>query len=83
MNGRPVDVRDLGETATDEAGRQLRIREETHDGRRFRVLDDPSQVGLQQTRFTVEPGRFFVMGDNRPISSVGAIKADKILGKIL
>ncbi len=69
VNGQPVDVRDTGETTTDEAGRQLRIQQETHDGRSFHVLDDPSLAGLPQTRFSVEPGRYFVMGDNRDHSN--------------
>ena len=32
---------------------------------------------------TLANGQFFVMGDNRPISSGGVVEVEKILGKIL
>ena len=49
------------------------------------VYDDfgEGRIRARWTPLTLGDDEYFVMGDNRPISSVGAIKADKILGKIL
>jgi len=68
----------------DEAGRRLRVRLEENGGRAYQVLDDPMLVGLQQRRFAVEPGRYFVMGDNRDHSNDsrnwGTVALDDIKG---
>jgi signal peptidase I len=69
VNGVRVKARDASGDYTDEAGRSLRLRREEIDSRSYTVLDDPMLVGLQQTRFAVEPGRYFVMGDNRDHSN--------------
>ena len=65
LNGEPVEHRPLGETFSDEAGNALRVEEVSLDDRTFRVLDDP-RLSLREPRpLTVEPGRYFVLGDNR------------------
>jgi signal peptidase I len=69
VNGEAVERVDVESSWTDEAGRSLAQHTESADGRAYTVLDDPLLIGLQQRRFTVEPGRYFLMGDNRDHSN--------------
>jgi signal peptidase I len=69
VNGEVVAVEDQGEFFADESGRRLRVGRATTGANPHAVLDDPMLVGLQQGRFTVEPGRYFMMGDNRDHSN--------------
>jgi signal peptidase I len=68
VNGDPVEARSLGETFQDDAGNNLAVSEVTLGDRSFRTLDDPHVTmtipGLAET-ITVEPGRYFMLGDNR------------------
>jgi len=66
LNGEPIESRDLGETFTDDSGAKLDVREVTLGERSFHVLDDPSVSFLSPVEtLTVEPGRYFMLGDNR------------------
>ncbi len=69
VNGERVQARDTGETFRDEAGRELRILRERSGERLHGILDDPNNRGLELRSFAVEPGRYFVMGDNRDHSN--------------
>ncbi len=69
INGKLVETRDTGERFRDEAGRELRVLRERAGARVHSVLDDPHHRGLEIRSFTVEPGRYFVMGDNRDHSN--------------
>ncbi len=84
LNGREVAAEDTGETFADEAGRQLRVKQQTVGDCGFRVLDDTQLAGLRQSRFTVEPGRYFVMGDNRDHSNDsrawGTVRLEEVKG---
>jgi signal peptidase I len=66
VNGEPVEARALGETFEDDAGNSLAVSEVTLGDRSFRTLDDPHVTfpGPADT-ITVEPGRYFMLGDNR------------------
>jgi signal peptidase I len=67
LNGEPVEAQRLAETFVDEAGRDLLVEQVSLGDRSFRILDDPN-LALSSTRpisVTVEPGRYFVLGDNR------------------
>ena len=41
------------------------------------------RIRARLTPLTLGEDEYFVLGDNRPISSGGVVEADKILGKIL
>jgi len=64
VNGVPVPRRPTGESFDDGIGRPLVVLEEQLDGRSHLALDDPQLAGAGG-RFEVEPGRYFMMGDNR------------------
>jgi signal peptidase I len=64
VNGDPIESRKSGERFTDDTGRQLDVQENAIGERRFEVLDDP-ELRAQPVAFEVEPGRYFMLGDNR------------------
>jgi signal peptidase I len=68
VNGRMFDVEPLEENFQDEdGGRSLRVQQVTlEEGRSFRTLDDPIlDFRPKKSVITVEPGRYFMLGDNR------------------
>jgi signal peptidase I len=65
VNGEPVRPRPLDETFVDDAGTPLDVSEVSLGERTFRVLDDPRLSLPEPAPFTVPPGRYFMMGDNR------------------
>jgi len=66
VNGEPIEARPLGETFQDDAGNALAVSEVTLGERRFRTLDDPNvTIPARADTITVEPGRYFLLGDNR------------------
>ena len=68
-----------------EHGRELPAYEVVQDGRRFSVLDDPSRDELPREAFVVEPGRYYVLGDNRDNSKDsrfwGTVPEELLIGK--
>jgi len=69
INGQPVPVERTDEIVDDEDGRPLRLARETLDGRTHAVLDDRQQAGPSRSAIQLEPGRYFMMGDNRDHSN--------------
>ena len=66
MNGDPIEPRVLGETFVDDTGNPLDVSEVTLGDRSFRHLDDPNvSFPSPVDTVTVEPGRYFMLGDNR------------------
>jgi signal peptidase I len=66
VNGDPIEPRALGETFVDDAGDPLDVSEVTLGDHSFDILDDP-RVSFPSPidTVTVEPGRYFMLGDNR------------------
>ena len=68
IDGRLLEASETGDWFEDEMGTALAVREE-HNGRcHYHVLDDPRLSGAVK-RVKVEPGRYFMMGDNRDHSN--------------
>jgi len=66
VNGEPIEARPLGETFQDDGGNSLAVSEVTLGERSFRTLDDPNvSIPGRADTITVEPGRYFMLGDNR------------------
>lgn len=66
VNGEPIEARPLGETFEDDTGNSLGVSEVTLGDRSFRTLDDPNvRIPGPVDTITVEPGRYFMLGDNR------------------
>ena len=64
VNGEPIETRRSGERFTDEVGRVEEVAQVTIGARHFAVLDDP-ELRVAPGTFEVEPGRYFMLGDNR------------------
>ena len=66
VNGEPVEVKPLGETFLDDTGSTLEVSEVKLGDRSYRILDDPHvSIPSPVDTITVEPGRYFMLGDNR------------------
>jgi signal peptidase I len=83
VNGEPIESRRNGEHFTDEVGRPLEVAEVAIGARHFGVLDDP-ELRPGPATFEVEPGRYFMLGDNRDWSrdsrEWGTVRLDEIKG---
>jgi len=66
VNGEAIEVKPLGTTFQDDAGNTLDVNQVTLGGKSFQILDDPNVTLPSPTEtITVEPGRYFMLGDNR------------------
>ena len=65
VNGDAIVPRPLDETFRDDLGRALEMSEVSFGARSFRILDDPKIEFPTPHPIVVEPGRYFMMGDNR------------------
>jgi len=66
VSGEPIEARPLGETFQDGGGNSLAVSEVTLGERSFRTLDDPNvSIPGRADAITVEPGRYFMLVDNR------------------
>jgi signal peptidase I len=68
VNGEPIRIERNGAHFQDDHGRDLDVQEVALGERRFAVLDDPRTSARPMT-FTVEPDRYFMLGDNRDASN--------------
>jgi signal peptidase I len=84
VNGAPLDRRQLNTTFADATGNPLRSELELLDGRPHAVLEDPAVPPRDFAPFRVEPGRYFMMGDNRDHSndsrSWGTVRFEEFKG---
>jgi len=84
VNGVPFDLRETDETFVDETGHLLRWKLEELNGHPHGVLEDPEAPLRDFAPFSVEPGRYFMMGDNRDHSndsrSWGTVRFEEFKG---
>lgn len=84
VNGELVEAPATGDVYVDDYGRRLTIRSEDLEGCVHAVLDDPNQSGPRKSSFTVQPGRYFMMGDNRDHSNDsrvwGTVRVNELKG---
>jgi signal peptidase I len=69
VNREQVELIDTATTFVDDTGRPLMLQRERLAGCDHEILDDPNSLGISGKSFTVEPGRYFMMGDNRDHSN--------------
>jgi signal peptidase I len=83
VNGEPIQIQRNGAHFEDDRGRELLVQEVALGERRFSVLDDPD-LRAQPATFTVEPDRYFMLGDNRDWSKDsrewGTVRRAEIVG---
>ena len=65
VNGNPIVPRPLNEIFLDDVGRALEVSEVSFGDRTFEILDNPQVEFPTPDPVVIEPGRYFVMGDNR------------------
>jgi signal peptidase I len=69
VNGVPLDRQGPEATFVDAMGNGLRAGVEVLDGRPHAILEDPAASLRRHEPFRVEPGRYYMMGDNRDHSN--------------
>jgi signal peptidase I len=69
VNGQRVPWESTSDTFNDENGRVLRVGREDLPGHEHAILHDPSLAGPERAPITLEPDRYFMMGDNRDYSN--------------
>ena len=69
INGEHVPQQPTHTTFTDDSGRELDVLQENLDGCGHAVLDDPRLGSTDRPAFTIQEGRYFMMGDNRDHSN--------------
>ncbi len=84
VNGAPLVSRELDANFADATGHLLRSELEVLDGRPHAVLEDPAAPLRDFAPFRIEPGRYFMMGDNRDHSndsrSWGTVRLEEFKG---
>ena len=64
VNGEPIEIQRNGDRFADDSGRALDVQRIAIGEHHFAVLDDP-ELRAPPATFEVEPGRYFMLGDNR------------------
>jgi signal peptidase I len=68
VNGEPLQATRQEEFFEDDRGQHLAVSRVSLPDRDFRVLHDPHRKSREKDTFTVAPGRYFMLGDNRDFS---------------
>jgi signal peptidase I len=84
VNDQLLPLAMTGEDFIDDSGHALAIGYETLGHCRHALLDDPRANRLDRGTFVVEPGRYFMMGDNRDNSNDsrawGTVRLEELTG---
>jgi signal peptidase I len=84
VNDAALERRRTDRVVPDESGRSLPVYEVALAERSFAVLDDPRRRDPVREPFVVEPGRYYVLGDNRDNSKDsrfwGTVRREEIKG---
>lgn len=86
VNGERLAVHATGEPFVDERGKQFGIQSEDLGDCRHAILEEPgySDPSLNRGSIVVEPGRYFMMGDNRDFSrdsrEWGTVRLEELKG---
>jgi len=84
VNGEPVERAGLDGGFVDDHGTRLDAYQENLFDCEHAILDDPHKRGLSQREMVVEPGRYFMLGDNRDNSNDsrgwGTVRMEELKG---
>jgi len=69
VNHEPIAATQLDQPFEDDQGLELDVYEESLGKCSHAIVDDPLKPGVMRTPIVVEPGRYFMMGDNRDNSN--------------
>lgn len=87
LNGERVPWQDTGTSFPDEGGREYAVHDEPLPGCAHQVLDHPNMPGLHHAPFTVPPGRYYFLGDNRDNSNDsrawGTVRREELKGPVI
>jgi len=87
VNDERVPWQPTGATFKDEAGHEFNVVEESLPGCRHPILDHPRMSGLTNAAFTVPPGRYYFLGDNRDNSNDsrrwGTVRREELKGPVI
>lgn len=87
VNDERVPWQPTGASFRDEAGHDYVVIDESLPGCRHKILDHPRMPGLQNGPFTVPPGRYYFLGDNRDNSNDsrrwGTVRREELKGPVI
>jgi signal peptidase I len=87
VNDQRIPWQDTGRTFDDEGGREYKVEDEALPGCQHEVLDHPRMPGLNHAAYTVPPGRYYFLGDNRDNSNDsrawGTVRREELKGPVI
>lgn len=88
VNDERVPWQNMNHTFQDESGRDYDVYDESlPEGCHHEVLDHPRMPGLNHSAYTVPPGRYYFLGDNRDNSNDsrawGTVRREELKGPII
>ena len=87
LNDQRVHWKNSGRTFTDEGGREYKVEDEALPDCAHELLDHPRMPGLNHAPYTVPPGRYYFLGDNRDNSNDsrawGTVRREELKGPVI
>ena len=87
LNDQPVHWENTGRTFNDEGGREYKVEDEALPDCGHELLDHPRMPGLNHAPYTVPPGRYYFLGDNRDNSNDsrawGTVRREELKGPVI